>query len=138
MRNFFFVSRWNPPAPFGLVVLYEFFAWILTTYIQSVYTSYLLPSSCLPGKTFLDIEQVVRCIPVYPRPTSRRISIWAELAPLQSTGSYFTTDGSLASLMPGTGFSRVLLCRSGLCSRWQQQIDFCCSCRRASVDRGPA
>lgn len=68
-----FVSRWNPRAPFGLVVLYVN-PQSLTTHIHSVC---IIPPtiSMLPGKTFLDMEPVVRCIPVYPRPTSRRISI---------------------------------------------------------------
>lgn len=109
---FLFVSRWNPPAPFGVVVLYEFLRESsLHTYIH--YTqSYLLPSPCLPGKRFLDIKTSCALhsgISTSHLPEDQHLS---RISATTVHGVVFTTDGSLAFLMPGTGFSRVLLCRS--------------------------
>lgn len=74
--HLFFVIRWNPPTPFRVVILYEFLRESsLHTYITlSVHHTSSHLHAC-QERTFLDIEQVVRCIPVYLRPTSRRISI---------------------------------------------------------------
>lgn len=110
-----FVSRWNPRAPFGLVVLYVN-PQSLTTYTHTLsvhHTSYHL----LLGKTFLDIETSCALhsgISTSHLPEDQHLS---RISATPFHGFVSTTDGSLASLMPGTGFSWVLLCRSGLCSR---------------------
>lgn len=44
------------------------------THTLSVHHTFYHLHAC-QERHILDIEQVVRCIPVYPRPTSRRISI---------------------------------------------------------------
>lgn len=111
-----FVSRWNPRAPFGLVVLYVN-PQSLTTYTHTLsvhHTSYQLHAARK------DISRHGTSCALHSGISTSHLPEDQHLSRISATpfhGFVFTTDGSLASLMPGTGFSRVLLCRSDLCSR---------------------
>lgn len=83
-------------------------------YIHTLHSVYIIPSTIFM-LAMKDISRHRTSCALHSGISTSHLPEDQHLSRISATtvhGFVFTTDGSLASLMPGTGFSRVLLCRS--------------------------